>query len=81
MPRYKPQSRESALLGFFSSRPNWDPPPHPQASVPLLWLRGGGHSLLGEGGVPIRTGFTTNMFEVILILITSRMHSISQLIT
>jgi hypothetical protein len=42
-------------LGFFSSRPNWNPPPpHPQASVPpLLWFREWGdgvkHSLAGGG--------------------------------
>ena len=32
------------VIGFFSSSPNWDPPPpHPQASVfPPFWFRGGG---------------------------------------
>jgi hypothetical protein len=49
--------RVDILLGFFSSRPNWDPPPpYPQGIVfPLLWYRKGGtHSLAGErGGVPI----------------------------
>ncbi len=36
------------VLGFFSNRPNWDPPPpHPQASVfPPVWFPVGG----GEGG-------------------------------
>ncbi len=48
--------RLNRVLGFFSSRWNWDPPPpHPQASVsPALWFRGGGgvtHSLAGEGWV------------------------------
>jgi hypothetical protein len=36
---------QSSVIGFFSSRPNWDPPPpQPQDSVspPLLWLGGGG---------------------------------------
>ncbi len=39
---------QSTVLGFFSSRPNWDPPaPQPQESVsPLLWFGGGG----GGGG-------------------------------
>jgi hypothetical protein len=45
------------VLGFFSSRPNWDPPPpappHPQESVTIpLWFRppgGGTHLLAGEG--------------------------------
>jgi hypothetical protein len=42
---------------FFSSRPNWDPPPpHPEASVSPLRFRGG-HTRLRESGwgVPIRT--------------------------
>ena len=34
---------QSIVLGFFSSRPNWDPS-QPQESVsPLLWFKGGGH--------------------------------------
>jgi hypothetical protein len=39
-------------LGFFHSRPNWDPPtPHPQASAPPPFVSGvgGTHSLTGEG--------------------------------
>ncbi len=39
------------VLGFFSIRPNWDPPPHPQASVPPLGSGGGGgHTRLGNRG-------------------------------
>ncbi len=43
--------RVDRLLGFFSSRPNWDPS-HPQESVfhPPLVPGGGTHSLAGEGG-------------------------------
>jgi hypothetical protein len=52
--------RVDRVLGFFSSRPNWDPPPppHPQASVSHFWFRGGGNTLAcgrGGGGFPIRT--------------------------
>ncbi len=38
------------MLSFFSSRRNWDSPtPHPQASVPPFWFRGGGaHSVAGK---------------------------------
>ncbi len=40
--------RVDRVLGFFSSRPNWDLP-HPQASVsPPLIPKGGGHSRLRE---------------------------------
>jgi hypothetical protein len=50
--------RVDRVLGFFSGRPNWDPPPppptsHPLASVsypPLVPVEGGvTHSLAGEG--------------------------------
>jgi hypothetical protein len=43
--------RVDRLLGFFSSRPNWDHPlSHPQASVsPPLWFLGEAYSLGGEG--------------------------------
>jgi hypothetical protein len=46
--------RVDRVLGFFSSRPNWDSPTpsHAGESVPLLWFQGGGggtHSLAGEG--------------------------------
>jgi hypothetical protein len=48
-------NRVDRVLGFFSSRPNWDPPPspppHPQASVPPFGSRGGGHTRLRERGV------------------------------
>ncbi len=49
-PLYEAKSRHE-VLDFFSSRPNWDPPPpHPQASAPLpFWFRGGTHSLAREG--------------------------------
>ncbi len=42
--------RVDGVLGFFSSHPNWEPPPpHTQASVFLpLWFRGT-QSLAGEG--------------------------------
>jgi hypothetical protein len=34
--------RVNRVLGFLSSRPNWDPPPlKPQVSVSLLWYQGG----------------------------------------
>jgi hypothetical protein len=48
---YTAQSRQSALIYFFSRR-NWDsPPPQPQASVPLsLWFRGEGHTRWRERG-------------------------------
>jgi hypothetical protein len=41
------------VLGFLSSRLNWDPTPrHPQASVsPHPWFRVGTHSLAGDGVV------------------------------
>jgi hypothetical protein len=44
--------RVERVLGFFSSRPNWDPQPlTPRRVCPSL-----AHSLAGEGvGVPIRT--------------------------
>jgi hypothetical protein len=47
------------VLSFFSSRPNWNPPPpHPQASVsPAPLVPGGTHSHAG-GGVPIWTADT-----------------------
>jgi hypothetical protein len=39
------------VLGFFSSRRNWDPPPpHPQASVPSPLVPGEGHTRLRERG-------------------------------
>jgi hypothetical protein len=60
--------RVDRVLSFFSSRPNWDPPPSPAGDCPPLWFRDGvhsdtndvdvTHSLAGEGfgcGVPIRT--------------------------
>ncbi len=55
--------RADRLPGFFSGRPNWDPPPLTTSRVwrrPLpLWLRGEGNIRLVEsgceGGVPIRT--------------------------
>jgi hypothetical protein len=40
------------ILGFFSSRPNWDPPPPPSPSgqcVPSPFIPGGTRSLAGEG--------------------------------
>ncbi len=57
------QHKVDRMLGFFSSRPNWDPPlPHTQASVfppPPLWLRRKGTLACGRGGggvpTPIRT--------------------------
>ncbi len=51
--------RVDRVLGFFSSRPNWEPlPPHPQASVsPPLWFRGGGGTLAcGRGGGEVQFG-------------------------
>jgi hypothetical protein len=34
--------RVDRVPGFLSSRPNWiRPPPHPQAGVAPLWIRGG----------------------------------------
>jgi hypothetical protein len=49
--------REEGVLGFFSSRPNWDPPStNPQGSVsPPPFGFGGTHSLEKGVGVPIRT--------------------------
>jgi hypothetical protein len=44
---------QSSVLGFFSSRPNWDPPPpQPQESVspPPLVRGGGGHTRLRVRG-------------------------------
>ncbi len=43
---------QSRVLGFFSSRPNWDPPPpQPQESVsPLLCFRGEGVTCLRVRG-------------------------------
>ncbi len=41
------------VLGFFSSRSNWDPPPHPlthRRMCPHFGSRGGAPSLAGEGG-------------------------------
>jgi hypothetical protein len=43
--------RVDRVLGFISSRLNWDPqPPHPQAMCPPppLWFQGG-DTLAGEG--------------------------------
>jgi hypothetical protein len=38
-------------LGFFSSRPNWEPPPpHPQASAPPPLVPGGTLACEREGG-------------------------------
>jgi hypothetical protein len=54
------------VLGFFSSRPNWDiPPPHPQESLyPPFGSGGGTHSVAGEGrGVPIRTRGQTLLYS------------------
>ncbi len=44
--------RVGRVLGFFSSPPNWEPPPpHPQASVfPYLGSGGGGPTRLQERG-------------------------------
>jgi hypothetical protein len=43
--------RVDRVLGFFSSRQNWDPPPpHPRASVPPFGFGGGGHIRLRERG-------------------------------
>ncbi len=54
--------RVDRVLGFFSSRPNLDPPPHPQASASPLWFRGRDTLACGRGGghgeVPIRKGQT-----------------------
>jgi hypothetical protein len=42
--------REDRVLCFFSSRPNWDHPHHPQPSVSPFGFGGGGtYSLAGEG--------------------------------
>ncbi len=43
---------QSRVLGFFSNRPNWDPPPpQPQESVsPPLWFRGEGVTCLRVRG-------------------------------
>jgi hypothetical protein len=62
--------RVDRVLGFFSSRPNWNPPlPHPQASVfPPLWFRGEGtDSLAGEvvGGYQFRGGGQTKEIDTI----------------
>jgi hypothetical protein len=45
------QHRVNRVLGFFSSRPNWDQSPHPPASMspPLVGGGGGAHKLGGEG--------------------------------
>ncbi len=58
-----PKLRVDGVLGFFSSRPDWDSPiPSPAgecAPPPLLWLGGGGGCTLvrrrGGWGVPILT--------------------------
>jgi hypothetical protein len=47
--------RVDKVLSFFSSRPNWEPPPplkHTQAHVPPppFWFRGEGHIRLRERG-------------------------------
>ncbi len=43
--------RVDRVPGFLLSRPNWvRPPPHRQASVGPLWVRGDTHSLSGGGG-------------------------------
>ncbi len=51
--------RVDRVLGFFSSRPNWDPPPpHQQVSVSPPPLIPGGDTLAcgkAGGGGPIRT--------------------------
>ncbi len=61
--RYSPSHRVDRVLGFFSSRPNWDSPtPSPWPSgcfstpQPPLVPRGGPHSLAGEGGVGSQFG-------------------------
>jgi hypothetical protein len=53
--------RVDRVLSFFSSRPNWDPPPphalasaYPCVTLPPL-VPGGGGGGKGGGGVPIRT--------------------------
>jgi hypothetical protein len=47
------------VLGFFSSRPNWDPPPpHPQASVSSPFGSGGDTAGEGVGG-PNSDGYCT----------------------
>ncbi len=50
VPICKPQSRQSAI-GFFSSRPNWDPflPLTHRQVCPLPLVPGDTHSLAGEG--------------------------------
>jgi len=56
-PAERTNHKVDRVLGFFSSRPNWDPlyPTHRQASVPLSFGSGGTHSIAGEGvGAPIR---------------------------
>jgi hypothetical protein len=50
----KAQSGQNTI-GFLYRRPNWAPPPHPQASVPPPFGSGGRTTLTCERGVPIRT--------------------------
>ncbi len=62
------------MLGFFSVRPNWNPPPpNTQASVsPPKVLRGGGEILLacgrGVGGVPFGRGADTVVLQVYILI-------------
>ncbi len=68
--RYSPSHRVDRVLGFFSSRPNWD------STTPSLWPgccvpphlvpRGGATLTCGRGGgVPIRTGRETLWYSTI----------------
>ncbi len=41
--------RVDKVLGFFSSRSNWDPHPFPQVNVSPPLFPGRAHSLAGEG--------------------------------
>jgi hypothetical protein len=72
--------RVDRVLGFFSSRPNWDPPTHssPKECVPLP-LVPGVHTRLREkdGGVPIQTRGQTlwySRYEYISTLWSERKH-------
>jgi hypothetical protein len=44
------QHKVDRVLGFFSSLPNWDPLPHPEASVSPPWFWGEGHTRLRDRG-------------------------------
>ncbi len=66
----KLEHRVDRVLGFFSSRPNWDPqPPHPQASVPppILWFPEGRDKLAcGTGGANSDEGTDTVVLQVFI---------------